>query len=54
VFPMVPLAVSGVAMIGVVVIAALVLLWVLLRSEARVEAEEEAKEAAATGPDPNR
>jgi hypothetical protein len=38
---MIPLAVSGPIVIGVVVAGALVLLRILLRSEARIEAEEE-------------
>ncbi|HEY4895171.1 MAG TPA: hypothetical protein VII01_03700 [Solirubrobacteraceae bacterium] len=38
---MIPLAVSGQIVIGVVVIGALLLLRVLLRSESRLEAEEE-------------
>jgi L-lactate permease len=37
----IPLAVSGQIVIGVVVIGALLLLRVLLRSESRLEAEEE-------------
>ena len=39
---MVPLAVSGQIVIGVAVVGALILLRVLLRSETRMEAEEEA------------
>ena len=40
---MTPLAVSGSIIIGAAVIGALLLLWVLLRSEDRLEAEEERK-----------
>ena len=40
---MVPLAVSGTIVIGVVVAGALVLLRVLLNTETRIEAEEEAE-----------
>lgn len=39
---MIPLAVSGPAVIGVVVVCALLLAWVLLRAEMRDDAEEDA------------
>jgi hypothetical protein len=44
---MVPLAVSGSIVIGVAVGGALVLMRVLLRSERRIEAEEETDRKAA-------
>jgi hypothetical protein len=43
---MVPLAVSGPIVIGVVVVGALLLLRVLLRSDARLEEEEEREREA--------
>jgi len=43
---MLPLAVSGRVVIGVAVIGALVLLWVLLRLEARQETDEDPEESA--------
>jgi hypothetical protein len=39
---MIPLAVSGPAAIGVVVLCALALAWALLRAEMRDDAEEDA------------
>ena len=39
---MIPLAVSGPAIIGVVVLGALLLAWVLLQAESRDDAEEDA------------
>jgi hypothetical protein len=39
---MLPLAVGGPAIIGVVVLGALVLAWVLLRAEMRDDADEDA------------
>jgi hypothetical protein len=41
---MVPLAVSGVSVMAAVIVGALVLLWVLLRLEARDETEGEDRE----------
>jgi hypothetical protein len=43
---MVPLAVGGTSVIGVVVGGALLLVWFLLRLEARDAAEEQARERA--------
>ena len=45
--PMVPLASSGPLVIGVAVAGALVLMRLLMRSETRLEAEEEAERRAA-------
>lgn len=39
---MLPLATSGPAIIGVVVVSALLLAWVLLRTEMRDDSDEEA------------
>jgi hypothetical protein len=48
---MIPLAVSGRIVIGVAVVAALLLVWVLLRLDTRDEAAEKAEEEqAARGP----
>jgi hypothetical protein len=43
---MIPLAVSGPIVIGVAVVGAMLLVWVLLRTEAREGAKEEAEEEA--------
>jgi hypothetical protein len=43
---MLPLAVSGPTYIGTVVVAAVLFLWWLLRSNAREEAAEQARERA--------
>ena len=46
-WPMIPLAVSGRVVVGVAVVGALVLVWVLLRMNARDEAAKEPEEEAA-------
>ncbi len=46
---MIPLAVSGRIVIGVAVVGALVLVWVLLRLDTRDEATERAEEEAEKG-----
>jgi hypothetical protein len=46
-FPPVPLAVSGLLVIGLVVLASLVLLWVLLRGEAEYEDNEQPEQGGA-------
>ena len=46
-WPMIPLAVSGRVVVGVAVVGALVLVWVLLRMNARDEAAEKPEDEAA-------
>jgi hypothetical protein len=45
-WPMIPLAVSGRVVVGVAVVGALVLVWVLLRMDARDQAAEKPEDEA--------